>query len=90
MKERHGKLKCPFPLCRGELAGGWMMRWHFLHLNPLDYVTIPRERRYPQCPHCGMMVDPRYQAHINTKECGGGDGEMPPTGHGSAISTCFA
>ncbi len=21
----HGTLKCPFPLCKGELAGGWMM-----------------------------------------------------------------
>ena len=21
-----GKLKCPFPLCKGELADGWMMR----------------------------------------------------------------
>jgi hypothetical protein len=20
-----GKLKCPFPLCKGELASGWMM-----------------------------------------------------------------
>ncbi len=23
------KLKCPFPMCKGELASGWMMRWHF-------------------------------------------------------------
>jgi hypothetical protein len=43
VKERHGKLKCPLPLCTGELAGRWMMRWHFCDLHPLDYVTVPRE-----------------------------------------------
>jgi hypothetical protein len=41
MKERHGKLKCLFPLCTGELTGGWMMRQHFCDLHPLNYVTIP-------------------------------------------------
>jgi hypothetical protein len=25
VKERHGKLKCPSPLCTGELTGKWMM-----------------------------------------------------------------
>jgi hypothetical protein len=43
VKERHGKLKSPFPLCTGELAGGWMMQRHFCDLYPLDYVTVPRE-----------------------------------------------
>jgi hypothetical protein len=42
-KEGHGKLKCPFPLCTGELASGWMMHQHFHDLHPLDYVTVPRE-----------------------------------------------
>ncbi len=59
VKERHGKLKCPFPLCTGELTGGWMMRWHFCDLHPLDYVRVPREGRYLWCPRCGMQVDPR-------------------------------
>jgi hypothetical protein len=72
VKERHGKLKCVFPLCTGELTGGWMMQWHFCGLHPLDYVTIPREERYPWCPCCGMQVDPQYPAHINTKECRAG------------------
>jgi hypothetical protein len=72
VKEGHGKLKCPFPLCMGELASGWMMRWHFCDLHPLDYVTVPREGPYPWCPHCGMQVDPQYPAHINTKECWAG------------------
>ncbi len=73
-KEGHGKLKCPFPLCTGELASGWMMmmRRHFCDLLPLDYVTVPREGQYPRCPCCGMQVDPRYPAHINTKECQAG------------------
>ena len=48
VKERHGKLKCLFPLCTGELADGWMMRWHFCDLHPLDYIRIPKEGRYPQ------------------------------------------
>ncbi len=69
VKEGHGKLKRPFPLCTGELASGWMMRRHFCDLHLLDYVTVPGEGRYPwsRCPCCGMQVDPRYQAHINTK-----------------------
>jgi hypothetical protein len=45
VKEGHGKLKCPFPLCTGELIGGCMMRRHFCDLHPLDYVTIPKEGR---------------------------------------------
>jgi hypothetical protein len=89
-KEQRGKLKCPFPLCTGELASRWMMRWHFHNLHPLDYVTVPREGRYPWCPRCVMQVDPRYLAHINMKECRAGDGETPPAGHGSVIIACFA
>jgi hypothetical protein len=71
-KEGHGKLKCPFPLCMGELASRWMMQWHVHDLHPLDYVMVPREGQYPRCPRCGMQVDPRYPAHINTKECPAG------------------
>jgi hypothetical protein len=71
-KEGHGKLKCPFPLFTGELASGWMLQWNFCNLHPLDYVTIPREGQYPRCLHCGMQVDLRYPAHINTKECRAG------------------
>jgi hypothetical protein len=44
------------------------MRLHFYDLHPLDYVTVPNEGRNPGCPRCGMQVDPRYPAHINTKE----------------------
>jgi hypothetical protein len=88
VKEGHGKLKCLFPLCTGELASGWMMRKHFHDLHPLDYVTVPREGQYPWCPCCGMQVDPQYLAHINER-VPGGDGETPPVGHGSAISACF-
>jgi hypothetical protein len=69
VKERHGKLKCPFPFCTGELAGRWMMQQHFCDLHPLGYVTIPREGQYPLCPSCEMQVEPQYPAHINTKEC---------------------
>jgi hypothetical protein len=72
VKERHGKLKCLFLLCTGELAGRWMMQRHFFDLHPLDYVTIPREGQYPRCPCCGMQVDPHYLAHINMKECRAG------------------
>jgi hypothetical protein len=36
VQERHGKLKCLFLLCTGELAGGWMMRQNFCDLHPLD------------------------------------------------------
>jgi hypothetical protein len=56
--EGYGKLKCLFLLCTGELASGWMMQWHFCDLHPLDYVMVPREGQYPQCPCCGMQVDP--------------------------------
>jgi hypothetical protein len=64
-----GKLKCPFPLCKGGLASGWMMQRHFCDLHPMDYVVVKKEGRYPRCPCCGMQVDPRYPAHINTQEC---------------------
>jgi hypothetical protein len=69
VKEGHGKLKCPFPLCMGELTGRWMMQWHFCILHPLNYIRIPKEGRYPRCPRCGMQVDPQYLAQINMKEC---------------------
>ena len=42
-----GKLKCPFPLCMGELETGWMMRRHYRDLNPLDYIVVKKEVRYP-------------------------------------------
>jgi hypothetical protein len=71
-KEGYGKLKCLFPLCMKELASGWMMQRHFCDLHPLDYATVPREGKYPRCLCCGMQVDPRYLAHINTKECRAG------------------
>ena len=66
-----GKLRCPFPLCKGELASGWIMRRHFRDLHPLDYVVVAKAKygRYPRCPHCGMQSDLRYPTHINTKEC---------------------
>jgi hypothetical protein len=69
VKEGHGKLKCPFPLCTGKLTGVWMMQQQFHDLQPLNYITIPKEGRYPWCPLCGMQVDLQYPAHINTKEC---------------------
>jgi hypothetical protein len=68
VKEGYGKLKCPFPLCTWELTGGWIMQRDFCDVHPQDYITIPKEVRYPLCPHCGMQVDPRYLSHINTKE----------------------
>jgi len=64
-----GKLTCPFPLCTGELASGWMMRWYFRDLHPLDYVVVKKDGRYPRCPRCAMQVDPRVPVNINTKEC---------------------
>jgi hypothetical protein len=64
-----GSLKCLFPLCKGMLASGWMMQRHFRDLHPLDYVVVPKEGRYSRCPYCGMQTNPRYPAHINTKEC---------------------
>jgi hypothetical protein len=41
-----GKLKCPFPLCKGELASGYAMRRHFRDLHPLVYVVVRKERYY--------------------------------------------
>ncbi len=64
-----GKLKCPSPLCKGELASGWMMRRHFRDLHLLDDVVVKKEDRYPRCPRCNMQVDPRLPMHVNTKEC---------------------
>jgi hypothetical protein len=64
-----GKLKCPFPLCKGELASKWMMRRHFWDLHPMEYIVVKKEGRYLRCPRCGMQVDPRYPVHINTREC---------------------
>jgi hypothetical protein len=63
------KLKCPFPLCKGELASGWMMRRHFRDLHPMDYIVVKKEGRYPRSPRCNTQVDPRYPVHINTREC---------------------
>jgi hypothetical protein len=64
-----GKLKCPFPLCKGELASGYAMRRHFRDLHPLDYVVVRKEGYYRRCPRCGMQVNPMHPAHINTVEC---------------------
>ncbi len=47
----------------------WMKRRHFRDLHPLDYVVVAKEGRYLWCPYCGMQTNPRYPAHINTKEC---------------------
>ena len=66
---RAEKMCCPFPRCSGKLASGWMIWRHFRDVHPLDYVVLPTEGRYLCCPRCGMQVDPRYPAHINTKEC---------------------
>ncbi len=38
-----GILKCPFPLCKGELKNGYSMRRHFWDLHPLDYVVVRKE-----------------------------------------------
>jgi hypothetical protein len=43
----YGKLRCPFPLSKGELASGWMMWRHFRDVHPLDYVVVAKEGRYP-------------------------------------------
>ncbi len=64
-----GSMKCPFPLCKGTSTSGWMMRRHFRDLHPLDSVVVSKEGKYPRCPKCGMQTNPRYPAHINTKEC---------------------
>ena len=64
-----GKLKCPFPLCKGELASGYAMRRHFRDLHPLDYVVVRKEGYYRRCPRCSMQVNPMHPAHINTAEC---------------------
>ena len=64
-----GKLKCPFPLCKGELANGYAMRRHFWDLHPLDYVVVRKEGYYRRCPRCGMQVNPIHPTHINTEEC---------------------
>jgi hypothetical protein len=45
VQEGYGKLKCPFPLCKEELTGRWMMQRHFCDLHPLDYITVPKEGR---------------------------------------------
>jgi hypothetical protein len=44
-----GKLRCPYPLCKGELDRGWMMWRHFRDLHPLKYVVVHKEGRYPRC-----------------------------------------
>ena len=64
-----GKLKCPFPLCKGELANGYAMQRHFWDLHPLDYVVVRKEGYYRRCPRCGMQVNPIHPTHINTEEC---------------------
>jgi len=64
-----GKLKCPFPLCKGELANGYVMRQHFWGLHPLDHVVVRKEGYYHRCQCCGMQVDPKHPAHTNMEEC---------------------
>ncbi len=83
------KLKCPFPLCKGELANGYAMRRHFRDLHLLDYVVVRKEGYYRRCPRCGTG-EPDAP---NTHQYGGVLGRnstSPPAGHGSAISTCLA
>ena len=53
-----------------------MMCRNFQDLHPLDFVVVKKERRYPQCPRCGMQADPQYPAHINTKECRAGTSQL--------------
>ena len=64
-----GKLKCPSPLCKGELANGYAMRRHFWDLHRLDYVVVRKVGYYHWCQCCGMQVDPMHPTHINTEEC---------------------
>ncbi len=45
------------------------MRHHFRDLYPLDFVVVPKKRRYLHCPQFGMQVSPCYPAHIKTNEC---------------------
>jgi hypothetical protein len=59
-------LKCPFPLCKGKLASGWMMRRHFWDLHPLNFIFVKKEGRSLQCPCCGMQMDPQYPAHARS------------------------
>jgi hypothetical protein len=66
VKERHGKLKFPSHLCTGELAGRWMMRWHFCDLHPLEYVTVQKGRGDTHGAHavgCRLTHNTR---HIST------------------------
>ena len=44
-----GKLICLFPLCKGELANGYVMRRHFRGLHPLDHVVVRKEGYYHRC-----------------------------------------
>jgi hypothetical protein len=64
-----GILKCPFLLCKGELANGYSMRLHFRDLHPLDYVVVKKEGYFHRCERCGMQVDPLRPMHIHTEEC---------------------
>jgi len=64
-----GKLKCPFPLCKGELANGYATRRHFRDLHPLGYVVVRKEGYYHRCQRCGMQVGSKLPTHINTEEC---------------------
>ncbi len=66
------KFYCPFPLCKGELASGWMMWHHFRDLHPLKNIIVPKEGRYLHCSQSGMQVNPRYPSHINTNGCWAG------------------
>jgi hypothetical protein len=90
VKERNGKLKCPSPLCTGELAGGWMMQRHFCDMHPLDYITVPSKGGIPMVPMLWDAGLPMLPGTYQHEKVPGGDGEMPPGGHGSAISACFA
>ena len=68
-----GKLKCLFPLCKGELANGYTMRRHFRDLHSLDYVVVRKEGYYAPGTHLYGGVS-------------GGNSMPPLAGHGRSIS----
>ena len=61
-----GKLKCLFPLCKGELANGYTMRRHFRDLHPLDYVVVRKEGYYAPGTHLYGGVSGGNSTHATT------------------------
>ena len=66
-----GKLRCPFPLCKGELASGWMMRRHFRDLHPSSIMWLLQRKGDIRGVHVALCKQTLGTWHTITQRSAG-------------------